>query len=131
MQFSDIKPESCVLNIKWEKTGVAIPITTNFKDKVKAQLEAAMQTDKKPYWQAAQFYNEYDKNSAKSLEYVTKAIEVTPDAYWMWIFKAKIQKEMGDKAGALASSQKSLELATKAKNDDYIKMNEELIKKLK
>jgi hypothetical protein len=38
---------------------------------------------------------------------------------------------MGDKAAALASSKKSLELATADKNDDYVKMNEELIKKLK
>lgn len=131
MQFADIKGESCDLIIKWEKTMIAIPITANIRDKVKAQIEAAMQTDKKPYWQAAQFYNEYEKNYNKALENVTKALEASPDAFWMWIYKAKIQKELGDKAGALASSQKSLELATKAKNDDYIKINDEFIKKLK
>ena len=132
MQFAEIKPESCELQIMWEKTLVSIPITANIKDKIKSQLEAALQTDKKPpYWQAAQFYNEYEKNSNKALEYVGKALEATPDAYWIWLYKAKIQKEMGDKAGALVSSKKSLELATKDKNDDYIKMNEELIKKLK
>ena len=38
---------------------------------------------------------------------------------------------MGDNDGAMQSAKKSLELATEAKNDDYIKMNEELIKKLK
>jgi len=131
MQFAEVKPESCELQIMWEKTLVSIPITANIKDKIKSQLEAAMQSDKKPYWQAAQYYNEYEKNYNKALENVSKALEATPDAYWMWIYKAKIQKEMGDKAGALASAKKSLELATKEKNDDYIKMNEELIKKLK
>lgn len=131
MQFSDLKPESCELHIMWENTAVAIPITANIKDKIKAQLEAAMLTDKKPYWQAAQFYNEYEKNSVKALDNVTKALEATPEAFWMWIYKAKIQQEMGDKAGALASAQKSLDLAQKAKNDDYVKMNEELIRKLK
>ncbi len=131
MQFADIKGESCDLIIKWEKTMIAVPITANIRDKVKAQIEAAMQTDKKPYWQAAQFYNEYEKNYSKALDNVSKALEASPDAFWMWIYKAKIQKELGDKAGALASSQKSLELATKAKNDDYIKINDEFIKKLK
>ncbi len=48
----------------------------------------------------------------------------------MWLYKAKIQKEMGDKAGAKASALKSLELSKEAKNDDYVKMNEELLKKL-
>ena len=37
---------------------------------------------------------------------------------------------MGDKAGAKISAQKSLELAKEAKNDDYVKMNEGLLKKL-
>ena len=132
MQFAEIKPESCELHIMWEKTAVAIPITANIREKIKSQLDEALKSaEKKPYWQAAQFYNEYEKNNAKALEYATKATEATPDAFWIWLYKAKIQKEMGDKAGALASAQKSLELATKAKNDDYIKMNEELIKKLK
>ena len=130
IEFGNIQPESCELSIKWAKTTVSIPVTTNIKDRVRAQIEKAMQTDKKPYWQAAQFYNEYDNNQAKALENCTKAIEGNAKAFWMYLYKAKIQKEMGDKAGAKASAKKSLELAKEAKNDDYVKMNEELLKKL-
>ena len=130
IEFGNIQPESCELSIKWAKTTVSIPVTTNIKDRVRAQIEKAMQTDKKPYWQAAQFYNEYDNNQAKALENCTKAIEENGKAFWIYLYKAKIQKEMGDKAGAKASAQKSLELAKEAKNDDYVKMNEELLKKL-
>ncbi|MBL7703022.1 MAG: DUF2911 domain-containing protein [Ferruginibacter sp.] len=131
MEFTDVKPTSCALEIRWEKTAVSIPMVVNFLDKVKAQIEAAMKTDKKPYWQAAQFYNEYDKNLPLALENTTKAIEGNKEAFWMWIYKAKIQKEMGDKAGAMESSKRSLELAQAAKNDDYIKMNKDLQKTLK
>jgi hypothetical protein len=131
MQFADVKPESCSLNIMWEKTIVTISITTNIKERVRAQIDAAMLTDKKPYWQAAQFYNEYDKNLSKALDNVNKAIEGNDKAFYMWLYKAKIQKEMGDKEGAMASSKRSLELAREAKNDDYVKMNEDLQKKLK
>lgn len=130
MQFADIKPESCELQLMWEKTTVSIPVTTNIKDRLKAQIEAAMQTDKKPYWQAAQFYNEYEGNLNKALDNCSKAIDGNNKAYWMWLYKAKIQKEMGDKAGAKESAKRSLELAKEAKNDDYVKMNEELLKKL-
>ena len=130
MQFADIKPESCELQLTWEKTTVSIPVTTNIKDRLKAQIEAAMQTDKKPYWQAAQYYNEYEGNFNKALDNCTKAIDGNNKAYWMWLYKAKIQKEMGDKAGAKESANRSLELAKEAKNDDYVKMNEELLKKL-
>jgi len=131
MDFSDITPETCSINIKWEKTSISIPVVTNFKDKVRGQIEAAMKTDKKPYWQAAQFYNEYDKNLALALDNATKAIEENKEAYWMWIYKAKIQKDMGDMAGAMESSKKSMELAAAAKNDDYVKMNKDLQKTLK
>ncbi len=131
MQFSNIKPESCNLDIMWEKTMVSIPITVNIKEKIKSQIDAAMLTDKKPYWQAAQYYFEYEPNLSKALENNTKAIEANPTAYWMWLYKAKIQKEMGDYAGALESSKKSWELAKAAKNDDYVKMNEDLQRKLK
>jgi hypothetical protein len=49
----------------------------------------------------------------------------------MWIYKAKIQKEMGDKAGALESSKRSMQLAVEAKNDDYQKINQDFQKSLK
>ncbi len=131
MQFINIKPESCELHIMWAKTAVIIPVTTNIKDRLKTQIEAAMLTDKKPYWQAAQFYKEYENNLTKALDNCSKAIEVTDKPYWIWLYKAKIQKEMGDKPGAKASAQKSLELAKEAKNEDYVKMNEDLLRKLK
>jgi hypothetical protein len=131
MQFANVKPESCELQLMWDKTLVSIPIVANVKDKIKAQIDAAMLTEKKPYWQAAQYYNEYEHNLNKALDNCSKAFEDNNKAYWILLYKAKIQKEMGDNAGAMASSKKSLELATEAKNDDYVKMNEELQRKLK
>lgn len=130
MQFANIKPESCELHLMWDKTAVSIPVTTNIKDRLRTQIEAALQSDKKPYWQAAQFYNEYDNNQNKALENCNKAIESNEKAFWIWLYKARLQKEMGDNAGAKISAQKSLELAKEAKNDDYVKMNEALLKKL-
>ena len=132
MQFSDIKPESCDLNIKWADFSLQIPITTNIKDKVRAQIEAALQPEKKPYWQAAQFYNEYDKNYPKALEMIDKALSSskTP-AYYQVYYKAVIQKNMGDKAGAMATSKQSLQLAKDAKNAGYISLNEKLMEDLK
>ncbi len=131
MQFANIKPESCELQLLWDKKIVAIPITTNIKDKLKAQVEAALLTDKKPYWLAAQFYFEYDKNLSKALENVSKATDENPKAFYMFLYKARIQKEMGNNAGAVESSKTSLALAKEAKNDDYVRMNQQLQKELK
>lgn len=131
MQFANIKPESCDLQLVWEKKSVSISITTNIKDKIRAQLDAAMLTEKKPYWQAAQFYFEYDKNLTRALENVTKATEENPKAFYMFLYKARIEKEMGKTAAAMETSKTSLALSKEAKNDDYVKMNEKLQKELK
>jgi hypothetical protein len=131
IDFSDITTQSCLLNIKWDRTVVSIPITVDSKPSLKAQLDAAFQTANKPYWQAAQFYYEYETNLPKALDYVSKAIETNEKAYWMWIYKAKIQKDMGDMPAALESSKKSQQYAAEAGNDDYVQMNKELQKSLK
>jgi tetratricopeptide (TPR) repeat protein len=97
---------------------------------MRSQINAALLSEKKPYWQATQFYNEYDKNPRKALEFARKAVAEDPKAYWIWLYKANIEKETGDKKEAMESSKKSMEYAKEAKNDDYVKMNEELQRKL-
>ena len=131
MQIADVMPESCELQIMWEKTSVSFPIKAVIKDRMRSQLEAALLSDKKPWFQAAQYYYDYEKNINKAVEYAGKAVAESPKAYWIWLFKAKVEKEAGNKTAARESSNKSLELAREAKNDDYIKMNEELLKSLK
>lgn len=131
MQFTNMKPESCDLEIAWEKTVATIHITTDIKEKLKAQIEAGLAGDKKPYWEAANFYKEYERNLPRALEYVNKALEGNEKAYWIFLYKAKIQKEMGDTAGAMATSKISLALAKEEGNEDYVKMNVELQKELR
>ena len=130
MQFANVKNESCELHLRWGNSDVAVPITTNIKDRIRTQLEAALQGDKKPYSQAATFYYEYDKNYQKALEYINKAIAENPKAYFMYLQKARIQKDMGDKAGAKVSAMKTIELAKEAKNADYENFGNKLLKQL-
>lgn len=114
----------------WGNTDVAVPITTNIKDRIRIQLEAALQGDKKPYYQAANFYYDYDKNYQKALEYINKATAENPTAFFMFLQKARIQKDMGDKAGAKASAMRTIELAKEAKNADYENFGNQLLKQL-
>ena len=130
MQFANLKNESCELHLRWANTDVSVPIHTSIKERIRTQLESALQTDKKPYYQAANFYYEYDKNYAKALEYINKATEDNPKAYFMFLQKARIQKAMGDKAGAKASALKTIELAKEAKNADYVNFGNKLLQQL-
>jgi hypothetical protein len=131
MLLTNIKKESCQLQILWDKKILNIPIAVDIKEKLRLQITAAMLSSSKPYWQAAQFYYEYDKNLPKALENIDKAIESNQQAYWMYLYKAKIQKDMSNNAGALKSSNTSLQLAKDAKNEDYVRMNQHLQKELK
>jgi hypothetical protein len=127
MQFADLKNESCSLHFKWANTDVSVPITTNIKDRIRTQIESALLGEKPPYYQAANFYYDYDQNYVKALENINKATEENPKAYFMFLQKARIQKAMGDKAGARESAKKTIELAKEAGNADYVNFGNKMI----
>ena len=74
----------------------------------------------KPYYQAANFYYDMDKNLPNALTNITKAVGEKSDKFWMYLMKAKIERDLGDKVAAKASAEKCIEEATKQKNDDYV-----------
>ena len=127
VSFDDVTNTSINVAMIWEKTYVSFPITTDVDKKVMAQIDQMMKADTRPYYNAAAYYYDNNKDLAQARVWVDKAIEGNPDAYWMTLLKARIHNKMGDKAGAKAMAQKTVELATKGKNDDYIKMGNELL----
>lgn len=132
MQFSDVKPESINLNIKWEDFALKIPMHTKVKDRIRTAIAEAMKGEKKPYWQAATFYYEFDKDYKKALEMANAALAQQKEPpYYMIYYKARIQKDAGDKKGALETAQKALASAKTAKNENYIIMSEQMIRDLK
>jgi hypothetical protein len=130
MQFANVQNESCELHLMWGKTAVSLPITTNIKDRIKADFDKAMQGDKPPYFAAANFYYEWMKDYNAALQNVTKAIEGNPNAFWIYLLKAKIHKDLGDKVAAKAAAEQCIKLATAAGNNDYVRSATDLISKL-
>ena len=132
MQIINVAAETCELHMTWGSVQVAVPISTNIKDRVRAQIEKALAADNiqaNTYNTAANFYYEFDKDYTKALVNITKAVEASKDAYWMVLLKARIEKALGDKVSAKASAQKCIEMAT-GKNADYVTFANELIKSL-
>ncbi|WP_407521058.1 DUF2911 domain-containing protein [Lacibacter sp. MH-610] len=131
MSFENIKDNSCELMIGWDKTMVALPITTDVDSKVMKQIEGVMKNDSRPYFNAAVYYLENGKDLNQAVAWFDKAIEQNPKAFWVYYQKARTLAKLGKKADAMAVSQKSMELAREAKNDDYVALNEKLQKDLK
>ncbi len=131
MQVANVMPASADIHIMWDKTAVAIPVVTEIDAKITAQIDKAMNIDSRPYFQAASYYFEAGKDIDKALAWSTKAIELNPEAFWIMHLKAKILAKKGDKVAAKDVAMKSIESAKKAKNDDYVALNEKLIAGMK
>jgi Protein of unknown function (DUF2911) len=130
MQFANLKNESCELHLMWSDVQVSLPISTNIKDRIAADVAKNLASDKPNYQAAANFYYEMSKEYSKGLDAISKAIDNNKNAFWLYLLKARIEKELGDKVAATASADKCIELATAAKNDDYIRGAGELKKSL-
>ena len=127
----DIKSNSCNIGMGWENTWVSFPITADVESKVMNQIKNTMEGDNRPYFSAALYYIDNGKDLNKAVEWLDKAYAQNPEAFWVLYQKARAQKMLGKKNDAVATSNKSIELAKKAKNDDYVALNEKLQKEMK
>ncbi len=130
MQFANVKPTSCELQIMWDKSTVSLPIATEIDTKILASITSAMKGEKPPYFQAAMYYMENGKDLNQALAWFNKAVEAQPDAFWIQHQWANCLAKLGQKNEAKTAALKSKELAIAAKNDDYVKMNDKLLKDL-
>ncbi len=70
----------------------------------------------------------------KALTWMDAAIAANPKAFYLVYRKALILEKMGDKAGAIATSEASLAEAEKADGaikDEYIRLNKALLARLR
>lgn len=129
MAFGDLADgNSAMLYIMWENTEVGIKINVPTEKIAMKSIETVLAgPSANDYFGAASYYNANGKDAKQALEWVNKAVAMNPDAFWMTRQKSLIQAKMGDKKGAIATAKTSLEVAEKAGNADYVKMNKESI----
>ncbi|HYG39431.1 MAG TPA: DUF2911 domain-containing protein [Cytophagales bacterium] len=129
--FSNVKPASMDIQLVWEKTAVSFTISAEIDSEIMANIEEAMKGEKKPYFQAAAYYYETNRDLPKALEWVNEAVKGEPKAYWVEHLKAKIQYKLQDFKGAIASAESSKGKAKEQGNPDYVALNEKLIAEAK
>lgn len=127
INFSNVKPAAIDMDILWEKTLVKLNITADIDGKIMAKIDEEMKGDKPPYYQAASYYFENGKDMRKALEWVNKAEEQMPNAFWVAAQKARIQLKLNDKKGAAVTAQKVIDLAKKANSNDYVVIGTDLL----
>jgi hypothetical protein len=120
--LTDVKGASATLNLMWDKTRVAVKLTTDDIEQVSAQLDAAAKAntalDARTAFQAAAFYIDNNKDMNQALKWIDVALEKNPDAYFMHIRRAQIQQKLGNKKEAAASAQKTIDILKKDSDPD-------------
>lgn len=132
MGIDNLKNGSCEITLAWDKTSVAIPVTLNTDETMVGSIKKAMDGPSAgDYYASARYYHEENKDAKQALEWVTKSLEKGGDKFWILRLKALLLAKTGDYSAAIATAEKSSELAKKEENADYQRMNEESIKEWK
>ena len=135
IMFSDLTNSSAMMNLMWENTKVQFPIEDyDLDDIVMLQIKEQMSSagdDDNMYYAAASYYFNNDKDMDQAAEWVDKAASINDQKYWVLHLQAKIHKALNNNQKAKEAAQNSMQLAEKAGNPDYVKLNKELISSLK
>ena len=132
LSFNDVSPSNCKLQMLWEHSGFTIHITNDIDARVTAKIDSAMNTAKKPYYEALIYYYNNNKDMDKALGWAT---ELEKDqgfpAYIPKLWKARVLLKKGDKAGAIATAGAGAKAAEAGKSPEYLRLNNEVIAQAK
>jgi len=131
VQFNNVDQTKCELEVKWENISFSFPISTEVDSKIMSNIDEIMNHDKKPYFEAAMYYYENNKDLTKALEWISTAEKMEPKAAFYKLWKARIQLKMGDKTAALATAQEGVRLAKEQKDNEYQRLNQAVVDQAK
>lgn len=127
INFGDVTPSSTNVILAWENTQVEFAIKVDQSTEIIASLEQAMQGEKKPYFQAAQYYFSNGLDLKKAVAWINEADKGNDKAPYIKYWKARILLKAGDKAGATQAAKEGIAIAEKANNGEYIKLNNQVL----
>lgn len=126
---NELSNDGAVLDFVWANTAASLAFKVPTDARTLASIEKVMNgPGAGDYYSAASFYIESGKDLKQAHEWIKKATSMQEDAFWMWRRRSLIEAELGMKKEAISSAQKSMQLAEKAKNADYVKMNKASLK---
>lgn len=130
--IGNLKNNGADLEISWENTKVAVPFTVDTDSKVMADIKTQMEgPSANTYYSAARYYFEENKDLKQALAWVDQSLAKGGDKFWILRLKANIQAGLGMYKDAIATAEKSSDLAKKEGNADYQRMNAKSIEEWK
>lgn len=129
IDVTDITSKGANIAIMWDKTAVKVPFTYATDEAVMANIKSKMEGPSgDEYFAAARYYLEEGKDLNQALTWIKKSTEKNGERFWVLRQQSLIEAKLNQYPAAIKTAQRSLALATEAKNDDYVKMNNDSIK---
>jgi len=130
--MTELRDESATLYFAWDRTRVPMKLEVDVSATLVPQIEEIMASNaaNKPYFPAAMYYLDHGLDLKKAGAWFDAAIAAQPDAFYMVHHKARLLARQGNKAEAIATAQKSIQIAEKAGGaikEEYVRLNQALI----
>jgi hypothetical protein len=128
IDINNIETSKATLLFSWEKTVVPVNIAFDVDKAVMANIEKVMAgPSTNDYYNAASYYHDSGKDLEQALEWVRKATKSESPKFWQVRKEALILADLGRYKEAIEAAKLSADLANKAENQEYVKMNEKSI----
>jgi hypothetical protein len=127
IDFSEMNANNTKIELVWEKTRVPFKVVADIDSKIMKTIDNTIVKDTRPYFQAASYYYDNDKDLKQAAEWADKAIANNPKGYWIYMLKAKIQAKQKDSKGAIATAEQVIKIAAEEKDDAYVSQAKKLI----
>jgi tetratricopeptide (TPR) repeat protein len=127
IDFSEMNANNVKIELVWEKTRVPFKVVADIDSKIMKTIDNTIVKDTRPYFQAASYYYDNDKDLKQAAEWADKAIANNPKGYWIYMLKAKIQAKQKDSKGAIATAEQVIKIATEEKDEAYVSQAKKLI----
>lgn len=128
INVDNLRNSSFDLVIEWEKSCVNVPVMMDTDTKVMADIKGQMEgPSASTYYQSARYYYEEKKDMNMALAWVQMSLDKGGEKFWIVRQKALILAELGRYKDAIATAERSTELAKAEGNGDYPRMNDKSI----
>ncbi|MFK7982047.1 MAG: DUF2911 domain-containing protein [Saprospiraceae bacterium] len=128
ISVEDITDDSGNLVFFWSNVAAALPLKFEVEKNVMAAIEKTLAGPTAgDYYAAGNYLLSINKDLDKALMYVQKATKGDNPRFWQVRREALILAKLGKTKEAIKAATLSKDLAAKAGNDDYVRMNEKSI----
>jgi len=130
IDFIDLANEGATLCLAWDNVAVPVKMGVASHETAMKSIERTLAGPSNgDYFSAGTYMARTKTDMDKALMYIRKATESDDPKFWQVKQESEILAGMGKHAEAGKKAQRSLELAKKAQNANYIRMNTENIAK--